>query len=86
MKRVLDNLGRVCIPIEFRRALNIEDGQEIEISLVDNQIIITNPNYKDEFEDWLEECVNEATDDKKERMKLILDTYRYFKKGEQKGE
>ena len=37
----IDSLGRVTIPITFRRILQIEDNEELEISLSNNQIIIT---------------------------------------------
>lgn len=37
----MDSLGRVTIPITFRRILNLEENTELELSLIDNSIIIT---------------------------------------------
>lgn len=31
--RRVDNLGRIVIPVELRRALELEDGQEVELTL-----------------------------------------------------
>lgn len=38
--RCLDDLGRVVIPIETRRAMHIENRDPIEIFVSDNQIIL----------------------------------------------
>ena len=38
--RRLDELGRVVIPIELRRTLEMEDRQEIEIYVEDDVIIL----------------------------------------------
>ena len=38
--RRLDELGRVVIPIELRRTLEMEDRQEIEIYVEDDAIIL----------------------------------------------
>lgn len=41
MKRKIDNLGRVCIPTEYRTELGIGANQEVEITREKNRIIIT---------------------------------------------
>ena len=38
--RKIDDLGRVVIPAEFRRTLGIHEGDELEISLEGEQIVI----------------------------------------------
>ena len=38
--RKLDDLGRVVLPIEFRRTLDIAERDELEISLENGQIIL----------------------------------------------
>lgn len=43
MKKTIDNKCRIIIPLDFRRELNIEANQEIEMEKHGNKIIITNP-------------------------------------------
>jgi AbrB family looped-hinge helix DNA binding protein len=38
--RKIDDLGRVVIPAEFRRTLGIHEGDELEISLEGEQVVI----------------------------------------------
>ena len=42
MKRKIDNLGRLVIPIEMRDELKIKNGDEVNIELQGNSIIIKN--------------------------------------------
>ena len=48
--RKIDNLGRIVIPKEYRKQLNISDQDEIEITLEEDNIIIRkvkcNINYR----------------------------------------
>lgn len=39
--RNIDNLGRIVIPKEYRKSLNIECGDSLEIFLHENGIFIT---------------------------------------------
>ncbi|MDQ6797351.1 MAG: AbrB/MazE/SpoVT family DNA-binding domain-containing protein [Actinomycetota bacterium] len=39
--RTIDGLGRIVVPIEFRRALGIADHDLVEISLDANRIVVT---------------------------------------------
>jgi len=39
--RTIDRLGRIVVPIEFRRALGIADHDLVEISLDANRIVLT---------------------------------------------
>ncbi len=43
--RKIDELGRIVIPKEIRRTLNINDGEEVEI-FVDNESIILKKYYR----------------------------------------
>ncbi len=36
----VDNLGRIVIPVNFRKALGITPQKEVEISMVGNKVII----------------------------------------------
>lgn len=47
MKRNLDSLGRICIPIEYRREIGVDNFDEVEIELKGSQIILTNPKRND---------------------------------------
>lgn len=38
--RKLDELGRIVLPIELRRTLNIEDKAPLEIFVEDNKIVL----------------------------------------------
>lgn len=38
--RKLDELGRVVLPIELRRTLNINEGDSLEVYVDDEQIIL----------------------------------------------
>lgn len=39
--RKLDELGRITLPIELRRTLGVTEKDALEISVQDNQIILT---------------------------------------------
>lgn len=38
--RKIDDLGRVVIPAEFRRTLGIQEGDDLEITLEDGQVVV----------------------------------------------
>lgn len=46
--RKLDTLGRIVIPSELRKALSMKDGQELEMVLVEDGILIKVNNYDDD--------------------------------------
>jgi len=74
MNRKFDKLGRLSIPKEMRDKIGIgEPGTEANIELIDNKIIITNPDQVDEFEEWLKEIQLINDDDK--TINWILDKY-----------
>lgn len=49
--RRIDDLGRVVIPKEIRRACNIREGDPLEIFLQDGAVVIEkyNPGYRDDL-------------------------------------
>lgn len=56
MVRNIDNLGRVCIPIDMRKELNIDAGSNLNVELVEDKIVITNAqriDYKAKYENAL---------------------------------
>ena len=40
MTRRIDELGRLVIPKEIRKNLKIKDNDQVEISVVDNKIVL----------------------------------------------
>ena len=40
-QRPIDDLGRIVLPIGLRRSLDIKPGDELEIYLEDNRIVMT---------------------------------------------
>lgn len=40
ISRKLDELGRIVIPIEVRKELGIKDGESLDISVIDNKIVL----------------------------------------------
>ena len=64
MNRTIDSLGRLVIPKEMRDKLNLKNGDEVAIELLDNKIIITNPNKEDKFGNWLKDMQLLHEDDK----------------------
>lgn len=55
IKRKLDNLGRVTIPIEYRRTLNINVKEDVNIEFKDNGLFI----YKEDNTDVLKQKIND---------------------------
>lgn len=43
--RELDNLGRIVVPKEFRKVLKFNNQEDIEISLVDNKVVLSKSNH-----------------------------------------
>lgn len=40
VRRKLDELGRITVPMEFRKTLNLDDRAEVEIFLLKNGIFV----------------------------------------------
>ena len=47
MNRKIDDLGRIVLPKEMRRQLDIKENDPLNIELQDNKIIITKPDTVD---------------------------------------
>ena len=59
MKRNIDELGRIVIPAEMRKQLHMNGGDTVNIEIVRNKLVISNPdevdykNIMEELEEWL---------------------------------
>lgn len=47
--RRIDNLGRVVVPKEIRKALAIQEGDAVEIGLEGESVYIQKPNFECKF-------------------------------------
>lgn len=58
--RRVDNLGRVDIPKEARRACNIREGDPLEIFLQDGAVVFKkyNPTYRDDLMTTLQDAAD----------------------------
>lgn len=73
--RRIDDLGRIVIPKEIRRALRIKEGDPLEIFTTENGVIIlksTKPNKMQEVE-VLDYFDNLGEEDKKKLIKILMD-------------
>lgn len=66
--RRIDNLGRIVIPMDLRRKLNIETGDDLDIQLNGNTIVVkkASNNPVDELK-----TVIEKQDDKELKAELL---------------
>ena len=39
--RKVDDLGRIVVPVEFRRLLNIHEGDELEVTVEGGRLVLT---------------------------------------------
>ena len=58
--RRVDDLGRVVIPKEIRRACNIREGDPLEIFLQDGAVVFKkyNPTYRDDLMATLQDAAD----------------------------
>ena len=58
--RLVDDLGRVLIPKEIRRACNIREGDALEIFLQDGAVVFEkyNPGYRDDLMATLQDAAD----------------------------
>lgn len=64
MKRKIDKLGRISLPVDFRRELNLNVGEEAEIELKGNKIVVSKPNGN-KIDNLLEELYESVNDEQK---------------------
>lgn len=85
----IDDLGRIAIPKEFRRALRLMGGDEIELIQKDNEIILRKyqPNIsgqlqdsKETFQEWLATNYQTNNDLMEQFQKLIEEVQKQEKK------
>lgn len=55
--RKLDNMGRIVIPRELRKALGVEEGQQVEMVLVNGGVLVKadNCNNDKKLEEYTKE-------------------------------
>ena len=46
IERQIDKLGRIVLPISYRRQLNLEENSTVTISLINDSIIITSQDQR----------------------------------------
>ena len=58
--RRIDDLGRVVIPKEIRRACNIREGDPLQIFLQDGAVVLKkyNPTYRDDLMATLQDAAD----------------------------
>ena len=49
--RTIDELGRIVIPKEYRRQLNLKEGQDLELVVVNDFIVIGKARKENEGEE-----------------------------------
>lgn len=89
--RRIDELGRVVIPKEIRRALKIKDGDPLEMYRDNDKLILTKYAPTDDKQDavdtlceWLKDAEQSAalTDIERLTLKMLLDKVASVKTGE----
>lgn len=68
--RRVDDLGRVVIPKEIRRACNIREGDPLEIFLEDDGVVFKKylPNYRDDLVATLQNAADYYDDYEDDRV------------------
>ena len=54
MNRKIDSMGRIVIPMEIRKQLDIKDNDEFKIDVINNEIVISKPELNDKLDCLLE--------------------------------
>ncbi len=55
--RHIDELGRITLPIELRRSLNISEKDPVQVYVEDDKIILTKVEAKDIFDGSTEDLI-----------------------------
>lgn len=61
MERNLDDLGRLVIPIEYRKQLGLENGDPVRIELKGKKIIVSNPKNDFDVEEYIRSELTKLT-------------------------
>ena len=81
--RKIDDLGRITIPKEYRNTLNVREGDELEILLTDEGVLMKKTLEKDTVMETLEYLKNnlrgnvteeqrQAVEEKVNQIRMIL--------------
>lgn len=64
--RQVDDLGRITIPKSYREELNIKEGEQVEVELSNDHLVVTQFNKiktKEEIQEKLNQLVESVTSD-----------------------
>ena len=61
--RRIDDLGRVIIPKEIRRTLNLKEGDPLEIFVADEMVCFQKYDVADSYRDKIESLIASLTDE-----------------------
>lgn len=73
MNRNLDNVGRIVLPIEMRKELNINNGDLVNIECIGDKIILTNPKKTDRVEEAINFVKENLNDEVGAKLLSILE-------------
>lgn len=62
IRRKVDNLGRISLPIEFRRTLGIEVHDKVDIEFRDNGLFVFKQTEQDVLKSKLDDVILAAND------------------------
>ena len=72
LKTALDEKGRITIPLELRKKLGLKPGEEINLAIVNNILLLRKTLTIDEFED--------LSNDIRKKLKRKIDSPIEFEK------
>ena len=78
IKCKVDDLGRITLPIQYRRALSIEPHDKVDIEFQDNGIFVFKQTDKDVLKAKIEDvvfavnCCYKIADEERDRLVEIL--------------
>lgn len=60
--RRIDDLGRVVIPKEYRRVINVREGNPLELFLIEDGIIFKKYNFSENISENIERLIDNIED------------------------
>lgn len=73
MNRNLDNVGRLVLPVEMRKELDINNGDLVNIECVGDRIIVTKPKKSDRIEEAINFIKENLNDEVGSKLLSILE-------------
>lgn len=59
--RRLDAKGRITIPQSIRESLDLDEGEEVTVELVDGRVVVQPRVSREEFIETMAGCINDNT-------------------------